>query len=108
MIDPNAAAFAALAFSGIASAGVVITLVRNGKSVTLANEKAIRNEENAKNELKIEIGHVKTEIGHVKEKLEDKISGLGAITTGLNEMKQHCSGVTGEFSARIKNLEKKK
>ncbi len=93
-MDSIVVALAALIFSGVASAGVVITIVRNGKSNT-------RKDAELKTELKVEIGHV-------KEKLDNPESGLSAISSRQSAMTAHCAGMTGRFEERIKNLEKKK
>ena len=94
MIDASVTSIAALLFSGVASAGVIVTVIRNGKSVAKKDT-----------ELKVEL---KAEIGHVKAQLADPNTGLSAISAKISSMKENCAGVTGDFAARIKGLEKKK
>lgn len=85
----------------IASVGVIVSLVRNGKSVTLANDKALEAETKSKTE-------IKAEIGHIKKELDDPDYGLSAISKRQADMSEHCAGITGDFNARIRNLEKPK
>lgn len=71
--------------------GLIATWVRNGKSQT---------KDRASMEQKFT-----SEIGYIKEKLDDENTGLGAIKNGIDEQKVHCASITGDYGARIKNLE---
>ena len=50
-------------------------------------------------------GSLKTEVKNVKEKLDDPISGLGAIKKCVDEQRTRCASVTGTFNERIRSLE---
>ena len=78
--------------TSVTAAGLVYTVVNNGRSRTKKDT-----------ELKAEL---KTDIKSLKEKLDDPNDGLGAIRREVTGVKLHCAGVTSGFEERLTGLEK--
>jgi hypothetical protein len=72
----------------IAVGGVVVAWRRNGK------HHAERD------------GRLEGKLENIMDKLDDPDNGLNAINTKVNEMKNHCSGVSGRLDERVKTTER--
>lgn len=74
--------------------GLIFTWVRNGRNqnIKMAEMESRQNEQ----------------IKGIKEKLDDPITGLGAIKESVSKQETHCASITGRFDERVKNLEEGK
>jgi len=81
----------------VLGAAFVMSLRRNGREI----QKETKEDER-------EAAALKSSVAGIVTRLDDKGYGLAALNQGINDMKNHCAGITSGFSERISALEGKR
>jgi hypothetical protein len=90
----NAGDTAQWVMTGLIAFGLIFTWYRNGRS----QRKGIQDYHLMQREQFTELKGI---VNGIKDNVENENTGLGALSNKLNEMKNHCSGVTASFAERI-------
>ncbi len=89
------------AATGIVALGLVFTILRNGRSQKVRDEK-IATEQGARGAL------IQEKLKTIDEAIKSPETGLAALKEDMNSIKNNCAKVTSGFTERIKSLEKSK